>query len=88
MSELQLGRNETPNERADRRRNEPLQEVRVAQTGPQTAPVAYHRLLAGRRLKPQLIDATGRVVTHGVVLNDSSNRSGDGSGDGSGGQQG
>ncbi|MFD7729313.1 DUF6328 family protein [Kitasatospora phosalacinea] len=108
MSELQLGRNETPNERADRRWTELLQEVRVAQTGAQIlfgfllsvvfmprfttldaferglyvatvvlgalatgaliAPVAYHRLLAGRRLKPQLVDATARVVTLGIVL--------------------
>ncbi|MFE1316186.1 DUF6328 family protein [Kitasatospora phosalacinea] len=108
MPELQLGRNETPNERADRRWTELLQEVRVAQTGAQIlfgfllsvvfmprfttldaferslyvttvvlgalatgaliAPVAYHRLLAGRRLKPQLVDATGRVVALGVVL--------------------
>lgn len=102
------GRHETPNERADRRWTELLQEVRVVQTGAQIlfgfllsvvfmprfatlsaferglyvvtvvlgalatgaliAPVAYHRLLAGRRLKPQLVDATGRVVTLGVVL--------------------
>ncbi|GLW73480.1 membrane protein [Kitasatospora phosalacinea] len=108
MSEVHLGRNETPNERADRRWTELLQEVRVAQTGAQIlfgfllsvvftprftaldaferglyvvtvvlgalatgaliAPVAYHRLLAGRRLKPQLVDATARVVTLGVVL--------------------
>ncbi|MFD8480431.1 DUF6328 family protein [Kitasatospora sp. NPDC059673] len=102
------GRHETPNERADRRWTELLQEVRVAQTGAQIlfgfllsvvfmprfatlstfqrdlyvvtvvlgglatgaliAPVAYHRLLAGRRLKPELVDATARVVTLGVVL--------------------
>ncbi|GAA2112874.1 hypothetical protein GCM10009759_56070 [Kitasatospora saccharophila] len=108
MTEQHLGRHETPNERADRRWTELLQEVRVAQTGAQIlfgfllsvvfmprfttlsgferglyvvtvvlgalatgaliAPVAYHRLLAGRRLKPQLVDATARVVTLGVVL--------------------
>ncbi|RKE17487.1 DUF6328 family protein [Streptomyces sp. TLI_171] len=108
MSEDGRGRHETPNERADRRWNELLQEVRVAQTGAQIlfgfllsvvftprftslstfernlyvvtvvlgalatgaliAPVAYHRLLAGRRLKPELVDATSRVVTLGVVL--------------------
>ncbi|MFC8722230.1 DUF6328 family protein [Kitasatospora sp. NPDC057198] len=108
MAEQHLGRHETPNERADRRWTELLQEVRVAQTGAQIlfgfllsvvfmprfttlsgferglyvvtvvlgalatgaliAPVAYHRLLAGRRLKPQLVDATARVVTLGVVL--------------------
>ncbi|WP_051817303.1 DUF6328 family protein [Kitasatospora sp. NRRL B-11411] len=108
MPEDRRGRHETPNERADRRWTELLQEVRVAQTGAQIlfgfllsvvfmprfttldtferglyvvtvvlgalatgaliAPVAYHRLLAGRRLKPQLVDATARVVTLGVVL--------------------
>lgn len=108
MSEDGRGRHETPNERADRRWNELLQEVRVAQTGAQIlfgfllsvvfmprfatldgfarglyvvtvvlgalatgaliAPVAYHRLLAGRRLKPELVDATSRVVGLGVVL--------------------
>ncbi|KDN87567.1 DUF6328 family protein [Kitasatospora cheerisanensis] len=102
------GRHETPNERADRRWTELLQEVRVVQTGAQIlfgfllsvvfmprfailsaferglyvvtvvlgalatgaliAPVAYHRLLAGRRLKPELVDATSRVVALGVVL--------------------
>ncbi|MFJ1756939.1 DUF6328 family protein [Kitasatospora sp. NPDC088134] len=108
MPEDGRGRHETPNERADRRWIELLQEVRVAQTGAQIlfgfllsvvftprfatlepfdrnlyvvtvvlgalatgaliAPVAYHRLLAGRRLKPELVDATARVVTLGVVL--------------------
>ncbi|MEU3495638.1 DUF6328 family protein [Kitasatospora cineracea] len=108
MPEDRRGRHETPNERADRRWTELLQEVRVAQTGAQIlfgfllsvvftprfttldtferglyvvtvvlgalatgaliAPVAYHRLLAGRRLKPQLVDATARVVTLGVIL--------------------
>ncbi|MFJ5228742.1 DUF6328 family protein [Kitasatospora sp. NPDC088391] len=108
MPEDGRGRHETPNERADRRWTELLQEVRVAQTGAQIlfgfllsvvftprfatldpfdrdlyvvtvvlgalatgaliAPVAYHRLLAGRRLKAELVDATSRVVTLGVVL--------------------
>ncbi|WP_030194239.1 DUF6328 family protein [Streptomyces sp. NRRL S-87] len=101
-------RNETAAERADRRWNETLQEVRVAQTGAQIlfgfllsvaftprfqslsrpvemlyvvavalgalatgtliAPVAYHRLLAGRHLKPELVDAVGRLVSVGVIL--------------------
>jgi hypothetical protein len=108
MREDARGRHETPNERADRRWNELLQEVRVVQTGAQIlfgfllsvvftprfatlssferglyvatvvlgalatgsliAPVAYHRLLAGRRLKPELVNATSRIVAIGVVL--------------------
>ncbi|MFE7489317.1 DUF6328 family protein [Kitasatospora sp. NPDC057965] len=102
------GRQETPEERADRRWTDLLQEVRVAQTGSQvlfgfllsvvfmprftqleqfdrnlyvatvvlgalatgslTAPAAYHRLLSGRRLKPQLVDAAARLVGVGLVL--------------------
>ncbi|MGW4379770.1 DUF6328 family protein [Kitasatospora sp. NPDC004531] len=108
MREDARGRHETPNERADRRWTELLQEVRVVQTGAQIlfgfllsvvfmprftslsdferglyvttvvlgalatgaliAPVAYHRLLAGRRLKPELVDATARLVAIGVLL--------------------
>ncbi|MFJ6934807.1 DUF6328 family protein [Streptomyces sp. NPDC101132] len=101
-------RDETPDERADRRWNETLQEVRVAQTGAQIlfgfllsvvftpryaelgtfdktlyvitvalgalatgtmiAPVAYHRMLAGRHLKPHLVRDAGRLVSVGIVL--------------------
>ncbi|MFD0273171.1 DUF6328 family protein [Kitasatospora sp. NPDC127111] len=103
-----VGRRESPEERADRRWSEMLQEVRVAQTGSQilfgfllsvvfmprfaelgafdrglyvmtvvlgalatgalTAPVSYHRVLAGRRLKPQLVDGVARLVAAGLVL--------------------
>ncbi|MEU6236143.1 DUF6328 family protein [Kitasatospora sp. NPDC047058] len=103
-----MGRRESPEERADRRWSEMLQEVRVAQTGSQilfgfllsvvfmprfaglgafdrglyvvtvvlgalatgalTAPVSYHRVLAGRRLKPQLVDGAARLVGAGLVL--------------------
>ncbi|MER6301694.1 DUF6328 family protein [Kitasatospora sp. NPDC001539] len=102
------GRQESPEERADRRWAELLQEVRVAQTGSQilfgfllsvafmprfaqlgafdrglyvstvvlgalatgalTSPVAYHRIFAGRRLKPELVDAAARLVAIGLVL--------------------
>ncbi|MFF7457030.1 DUF6328 family protein [Kitasatospora sp. NPDC008115] len=102
------GRQESPEERADRRWGDLLQEVRVAQTGSQvlfgfllsvvfmprfaqleqfdrnlyvvtvvlgalatgslTAPVSYHRLFAGRRLKPELVEAAGRLVAIGLVL--------------------
>ncbi|MFI9160936.1 DUF6328 family protein [Kitasatospora aureofaciens] len=103
-----VGRHESPEERADRRWTDLLQEVRVAQTGSQilfgfllsvvfmprfsqlgafdrglyvatvvlgalatgslTSPVAYHRIFAGRRLKPQLVDAAARLVAVGLVL--------------------
>ncbi|MFF2350972.1 DUF6328 family protein [Kitasatospora sp. NPDC058115] len=102
------GRQESPEERADRRWSDLLQEVRVAQTGSQVlfgfllsvvfmprfaqleqfdrdlyvvtvvlgalatgslaAPVSYHRLFAGRRLKPQLVDAAARLVAIGLIL--------------------
>ncbi|MFD9684995.1 DUF6328 family protein [Kitasatospora sp. NPDC059088] len=102
------GRRESPDERADRRWTDLLQEVRVAQTGSQvlfgfllsvvfmarfpqldgfgrglyvvtvvlgalatgalTAPVAYHRIFAGHRLKPQLVDAAARLVATGLIL--------------------
>ena len=102
------GRHETPEERADRRWNETLQEVRVAQTGAQilfgflmsvafmprfsmlgdfdrtlyvvtvvfgtgatgalVAPVSFHRLLAGRRLKPELVRAVGWLISVGILL--------------------
>ncbi|MGW3078309.1 DUF6328 family protein [Kitasatospora sp. NPDC001132] len=102
------GRRETPDERADRRWTDLLQEVRVAQTGSQVlfgfllsvvfmprfaqlggfdrglyvvtvvlgalatgslaAPVAYHRIFAGHRLKPELVNAAARLVDVGLLL--------------------
>ncbi|MBO1413454.1 hypothetical protein J0670_02410 [Streptomyces sp. FH025] len=102
------GRRESPEERADRRWTDLLQEVRVAQTGSQVlfgfllsvvfmprfaqlggfdrglyvatvvlgalatgalaAPVAYHRIFAGHRLKPELVDAAARLVAIGLLL--------------------
>ncbi|MFI6151411.1 DUF6328 family protein [Kitasatospora sp. NPDC051170] len=37
-------------------------------TGALTAPVGYHRILAGHRLKPQLVDAAARLVAVGLLL--------------------
>jgi len=105
---VRQGRDESAEERADRRWVEMLQEVRVAQTGAQIlfgfllsvaftprfqhlgafdkgayvvtvvlgalatgaliAPVAFHRFLEGRGLKPQLVTAASRLITVGVVL--------------------
>ncbi|MEU1309282.1 DUF6328 family protein [Streptomyces cinnamoneus] len=102
------GRDESPEERADRRWNELLQEVRVAQTGVQIlfgflltvvftpgfaslgttnkriyvvtvllgaattgaliGPVSFHRLVTGRRLKPQTVTWASRMTLLGVVL--------------------
>ncbi|MEU2510033.1 DUF6328 family protein [Streptomyces sp. NPDC007863] len=102
------GRDESRDQRADRRWNELLQELRVAQTGTQilfgflvavvfqprfaelgttdrviyvvtvclgaattgalVAPVAVHRLVAGRRLKPEAVAWAGRLTLVGVVL--------------------
>ncbi|MEV8093132.1 DUF6328 family protein [Kitasatospora sp. NPDC085879] len=102
------GRDESPEERADRLWAELLQEVRIAQTGAQImfgflltvvfterfttlhgfdralyvavvtlgavatgtlmAPVSYHRLLAGRHVKPRMVAAAGRLVSLGVAL--------------------
>ncbi|WP_051709646.1 DUF6328 family protein [Streptomyces sp. NRRL S-350] len=102
------GRDETPEERADRLWNEMLQEVRVCQTGAQIlfgfllsvvftpryrglptfdqhlyvatvflgalatgtliAPVAFHRLLSGHGMKPELIHVAGRLIAAGLVL--------------------
>lgn len=102
------GRDETPEQRADRLWTELLQEVRIAQTGAQImfgflltvvfterfttldgftrglyftvvtlgavatgtlmAPVTYHRMLAGRHVKPQMVKAVGRLVAFGVAL--------------------
>ncbi|MFE3111587.1 DUF6328 family protein [Kitasatospora indigofera] len=101
------GRDETPQERADRVWSEMLQEVRVSQTGAQilfgflisvafmprfaalpdfdknlyvaavvlgaiatgalVAPVAFHRFLAGRDMKPELIHVAARLISTGLV---------------------
>ncbi|MFJ7065827.1 DUF6328 family protein [Streptomyces sp. NPDC101115] len=102
------GRHETPEERADRRWNELMQEIRVAQTGVQIlfgflltvvftqrypelpatdrtiyiitislgsaatgaliGPVSFHRLVAGRRLKPRAVNWASRLTFLGLVL--------------------
>lgn len=102
------GREETEEERADRRWNDLLQELRVVQTGVQIlfgfllavvfqprfttlsdmdrgiyvvtvllgsatvaaliGPVSYHRLLTGRRVKPQTVTWASRVTVVGIVL--------------------
>ncbi|ALC25220.1 DUF6328 family protein [Streptomyces pristinaespiralis] len=102
------GRDETPEERADRRWADLLQELRVAQTGVQIlfgflltvafqprfvdlsqtdqtiysvtvvlgaattgvliGPVAFHRMLTGRRLKPQTVSWASRLTVLGLVL--------------------
>jgi hypothetical protein len=102
------GRHETPEERADRRWSDLLQELRVAQTGVQilfgflltvvfqqrftqlsstdrhlytvtvllgaattgalVGPVSMHRLLTGRRLKPETVVLASRLTVLGLVL--------------------
>ncbi|MEU9378002.1 DUF6328 family protein [Streptomyces sp. NPDC048255] len=102
------GRNESPEERADRQWQELVQEIRVAQTGvqilfgflltvvftpqfqglPQTdktiylvtvilgslatgaliAPVAFHRIVSGRRIKLQAVSWASRLTFVGIVL--------------------
>ncbi|MFF7726728.1 DUF6328 family protein [Streptomyces sp. NPDC008001] len=102
------GRRETPEERADRRWGELLQEVRVTQTGVQIlfgflltvvftprfatldatdhtvyvvtvmlgaattgaliGPVSFHRLVTGRRIKPETVVWAARLTMAGVVL--------------------
>ncbi|MGN9794898.1 DUF6328 family protein [Streptomyces sp. OZ13] len=102
------GRDETEEERADRRWADLLQELRVAQTGVQIlfgflltvafqprfvdlsqtdqtiysvtvvlgaattgvliGPVAFHRMLTGRRLKPQTVSWASRLTVLGLVL--------------------
>ncbi|WP_045695153.1 DUF6328 family protein [Streptomyces rubellomurinus] len=37
-------------------------------TGALTAPVAYHRIFAGHRFKPQLVDAAARLVAAGLLM--------------------
>ncbi|WP_240107276.1 DUF6328 family protein [Streptomyces sp. MUM 203J] len=102
------GRHETPEERADRRWTELVQEIRVAQTGVQIlfgflltvvftprfvelsdadrslyvttivlaaaatgaliGPVSFHRIVAGRRIKPQTVQWASRLIFLGLVL--------------------
>lgn len=102
------GRDETEEERADRRFGDLLQELRVAQTGVQilfgflltvafqprftelsgtdrtiytvtvllgaattgvlVGPVSFHRMLTGRRLKPQTVAWASRLTMLGLVL--------------------
>ncbi|MFD7661123.1 DUF6328 family protein [Streptomyces sp. NPDC059788] len=102
------GRRESEEERADRRWNELLQEVRVAQTGVQIlfgflltvvftprfpglapsekaiyvvtlclgaaangaliGPVAFHRFVTGRHLKPQTVIWASRLTIVGIIL--------------------
>ncbi|MDH6629585.1 uncharacterized membrane protein (DUF106 family) [Streptomyces sp. LBL] len=102
------GRNETEEERADRKWAELIQEVRVAQTGVQIlfgflltvvftpkyahladvdksiyivtvvlgacatgaliGPVSLHRLVAGRRVKPQTVEWASRMTFVGLML--------------------
>jgi hypothetical protein len=103
-----MGRNETEEERADRKWGELIQEVRVAQTGVQIlfgflltvvftpkyadlastdkaiyivtvvlgasatgaliGPVSLHRLVSGRRVKPQAVEWASRLTFIGLVL--------------------
>ncbi|MFJ8696056.1 DUF6328 family protein [Streptomyces roseolilacinus] len=105
---LRRGRRETPEERADRRWSELVQEIRVAQTGVQIlfgflltvvfaprfaelsdvdrgiyittvvlgasatgaliGPVSLHRIVSGRRIKPQTVVWASRLTFTGLVL--------------------
>ncbi|OKJ95044.1 hypothetical protein AMK26_31025 [Streptomyces sp. CB03234] len=107
-AETARGRNETPDERADRRWAELIQEIRVAQTGVQIlfgflltvvftprfaelpsadktiyittvalgaaatgaliGPVSFHRIVSGRRIKPQAVVWASRLTFTGLVL--------------------
>ncbi|KNB50485.1 DUF6328 family protein [Streptomyces caatingaensis] len=102
------GRHETPEQRADRRWTELIQEVRVAQTGVQIlfgflltvvftprfatvtetdrmiyvvtvalgaattgaliGPVSFHRIVTGRRIKPETVVWVSRLTLVGIVL--------------------
>ncbi|WNO70659.1 DUF6328 family protein [Streptomyces sp. AM8-1-1] len=102
------GRDETPDERADRQWGELVQEIRVAQTGVQImfgflltvvftprfvtlsgtdktiymitvvlgaaavgaliAPVAFHRIVSGRRIKPHAVQWASRLTFVGLLL--------------------
>lgn len=106
--EERTGRDETEEERADRRWLELIQEVRVAQTGVQIlfgflltvvfttkydtlgdtdqtiyivtvvlgaaatgaliGPVSLHRMVSGRRIKPQAVEWASRLTSVGLVL--------------------
>ncbi|MEU6756628.1 DUF6328 family protein [Streptomyces sp. NPDC046685] len=108
MGQDERGRNESPDERADRQWQELIQEIRVAQTGvqilfgflltvvftphfqglPQTdktiyivtvvlgslatgaliGPVAFHRIVSGRRIKPAAVVWAARLTFTGLVL--------------------
>ncbi len=61
------GADETETEQADRRYNELLQELRVAQTGVQFlfAFLPMHRILQRRGLKPSLVVAADVMVRAG-----------------------
>ncbi|MFD3523366.1 DUF6328 family protein [Streptomyces sp. NPDC058653] len=103
-----VGRDESPEERADRRWAELLQELRVAQTGVQIlfgflltvvfqsrftelsdtdtniyvvtvvlgavatgaliAPVSFHRMVAGRQLKPEAVEWASRLTVMGLIF--------------------
>ncbi|MBB4980540.1 MULTISPECIES: DUF6328 family protein [Streptomyces] len=105
---LRHGRNETEEERADRRWTDIMQEIRVAQTGVQIllgflltvvftpifqgleradktiyvitivlaslatsaliGPVAFHRVVSGRRMKPRAVTWAARLTFAGLVL--------------------
>ncbi|MCS0634900.1 DUF6328 family protein [Streptomyces sp. LP05-1] len=105
---VERGRNETAEERADRRWTELIQEIRVAQTGVQIlfgflltvvftpsfgdlsdidrnvyiatvalgatatgaliGPVSFHRIVSGRRIKPQAVVWASRLMFTGLVL--------------------
>ncbi|MEU9104342.1 DUF6328 family protein [Streptomyces xanthophaeus] len=107
-TDTDTGRDESPEERADRQWQELVQEIRVAQTGvqilfgflltvvftphfqglPQTdktiyivtvllgslatgaliGPVAFHRIVSGRRMKPQAVRWASRLTFLGIVL--------------------
>ncbi|MFF9869550.1 DUF6328 family protein [Streptomyces sp. NPDC013953] len=107
-SRVERGRNETAEERADRRWAELVQEIRVAQTGVQIlfgflltvvftpryadltstdkaiyittvalgscatgaliGPVSFHRLVSGRRIKPQTVVWASRLTFIGLLL--------------------
>ncbi|WP_155059941.1 DUF6328 family protein [Streptomyces blattellae] len=102
------GRDETPEQRADRKWGELIQEIRVAQTGVQIlfgflltvvfaprfveldatdqniyivtvvlgaaatgaliGPVSLHRLVSGRRIKPQAVEWASRMTFVGLLL--------------------
>ncbi|MFD5108184.1 DUF6328 family protein [Streptomyces cinereoruber] len=107
-SDRRTRRRETPEERADRRWTELIQEIRVAQTGVQIllgflltvvftphfqsleqtdktiylvtvvlgslatgaliGPVAFHRIVSGRRIKPQAVVWASRLTFLGLIL--------------------